>query len=121
MQAPCYVNLTGYVSAYPPCSVRTGDAPTRVPLPPPQYGAPSFSSKSKPYHSNSFQKRAPLYPEYEENVSVGPSSDSLYDNKVSKHAPQLHGTTLDSIINFTQSSIRHQPPFESFSPFICLV
>ncbi|CBI16816.3 hypothetical protein VitviT2T_000594 [Vitis vinifera] len=62
--------------------VRRGNAPTRVALPPPQYGTPSFSSSSKPYHSNSFQKSAESYPEYEAAVSTGPSSNSLYDNKV---------------------------------------
>ncbi|XAR48122.1 hypothetical protein NMG60_11030839 [Bertholletia excelsa] len=62
---------------------RTGNAPQRVPLPPPVHYSPnSFSSISKPYHSNSFQKSPALYPGYDTTIGSTPSSTSVYNNQV---------------------------------------
>lgn len=62
-----------------------GKSPQRVPLPPPVYGASSFSS-SKPSHSTSFKPSVPSVPAYhEESTSVSsapPASTSTYDNQV---------------------------------------
>ncbi|XP_054820136.1 E3 ubiquitin-protein ligase RGLG2 isoform X2 [Prosopis cineraria] len=61
---------------------RNGYSPDRVPLPPPLYDRTSSSTGTKSYRSGSFQQRAPQYTGYDTGVSAGPSSSSLYDNKV---------------------------------------
>jgi E3 ubiquitin-protein ligase RGLG len=53
---------------------RKGNAPERVPLPPPAYGAAPFSS-SKPSRSSSFAKSSSSYPE---NSPSFPKSSSSY-------------------------------------------
>lgn len=62
-----------------------GKSPHRVPLPPPAYGASSFSS-SKASHFTSFKPSVPSVPAYhEESTSVGsapPAPTSTYDNQV---------------------------------------
>lgn len=61
---------------------RKGNVPQRVALPPPVYGAPSFSS-SKASRSTSFQQSPPPY--YSQNTPIGtapPVTSSTYDNQV---------------------------------------
>ncbi|KAH8500038.1 hypothetical protein H0E87_015323 [Populus deltoides] len=63
-----------------------GNAPERVPLPPPLYGQTS-SSKSKASRSSSFQQRVPSYSAYDTPVSgyetTAERASSLYDTPVS--------------------------------------
>ncbi|GAV90463.1 Copine domain-containing protein/zf-C3HC4_3 domain-containing protein [Cephalotus follicularis] len=62
---------------------QSGNAPERVPLPPPVYGASSFSSSGKTSHTSSFQQKVPPYSGYDApSVSMCPSSSSFYDNQV---------------------------------------
>ncbi|GLU03174.1 hypothetical protein SLE2022_203890 [Rubroshorea leprosula] len=73
---------------------RTGNAPDRVCLPTPQYGASSFNSpkasrsgsfqqRSSPYsRSSSFQHTEPPYSGYNTAPSASPSSSSLYENQL---------------------------------------
>lgn len=64
-------------------SRRKGNVSERVPLPPPVYGAASFSS-SKPSHSTSFKPSVPPYQEDSRPVSSAPpATSSTYDNCVS--------------------------------------
>uniref|UniRef100_A0A5B6Z798 Putative E3 ubiquitin-protein ligase RGLG2-like isoform X1 n=1 Tax=Davidia involucrata TaxID=16924 RepID=A0A5B6Z798_DAVIN len=61
---------------------RKGNAPERVSLPPPMYGAASFSS-SKPSRSTSFQQSSP--PHYRHSSPVGtapPAPSSTYDDQL---------------------------------------
>uniref|UniRef100_A0A6N2L8A4 RING-type domain-containing protein n=1 Tax=Salix viminalis TaxID=40686 RepID=A0A6N2L8A4_SALVM len=67
-----------------------GNAPERVPLPPPLYGHTS-SGKSKTSRSSSFQQRVPSYPAYDTPFSgyektaaaeIAPSSSSAFDNQL---------------------------------------
>ncbi|PON34234.1 hypothetical protein TorRG33x02_353670, partial [Trema orientale] len=62
-----------------------GKSPQRVPLPPPVYGASSFTS-SKPSHSTSFKPSVPSVPSYPlESTSASsapPAPTSTYDNQV---------------------------------------
>ncbi|KAH8495384.1 hypothetical protein H0E87_018530 [Populus deltoides] len=65
-----------------------GNAPERVPLPPPLYG-PHSSSRSNASRSSSFQRRVPSYSGYDTPVSgyetasgKAPSPSSVYDNQV---------------------------------------
>ncbi|KAJ6430374.1 hypothetical protein OIU84_021721 [Salix udensis] len=67
-----------------------GNAPERVPLPPPVYGHTS-SGKSKTSRSSSFQQRVPSYPAYDTPFSgyektaaaeIAPSSSSAFDNQL---------------------------------------
>ncbi|KAL7232671.1 hypothetical protein ACSBR2_010643 [Camellia fascicularis] len=61
---------------------RKGNTPERVPLPPPVYGAPSFSN-SKPSRSTSFQQSTSSY--YDQSSPVGtapPAPSSTFDNQV---------------------------------------
>ncbi|KAF7124808.1 hypothetical protein RHSIM_Rhsim12G0039000 [Rhododendron simsii] len=44
---------------------RTGNAPKRVPLPPPHYSAASTDNSSKPYNSGGFQQSTPPYQGYD--------------------------------------------------------
>ncbi|GLT65097.1 hypothetical protein SLA2020_375490, partial [Shorea laevis] len=62
---------------------RKGNIPERVPLPPPVYGAGSFSS-SKPSWSTSFQPSSvPPYPGDSEPVSTAPpATSSTYDGQL---------------------------------------
>ncbi|KAJ6988865.1 E3 ubiquitin-protein ligase RGLG5-like isoform X2 [Populus alba x Populus x berolinensis] len=64
----------------------TGNAPERVPLPPPLYGQTS-SSKSKASRSSSFQQRVPSYSAYDTPVSgyetTAERASSSYDTPVS--------------------------------------
>ncbi|XP_011034031.1 PREDICTED: E3 ubiquitin-protein ligase RGLG2-like isoform X1 [Populus euphratica] len=63
-----------------------GNAPERVPLPPPLYGQTS-SSKSKASRSSSFQQHVPSYPAYDTPVSgyetKAERASSSYDTPVS--------------------------------------
>ncbi|XP_057486363.1 E3 ubiquitin-protein ligase RGLG2-like [Actinidia eriantha] len=63
---------------------RTGDAPTRVPLPPPLHDAASLTNASKPYqYSSSFQQSTPYYSGYDTPTDGAPSSSSVFgDNLV---------------------------------------
>ncbi|XVE84056.1 hypothetical protein DITRI_Ditri16bG0138400 [Diplodiscus trichospermus] len=79
---------------------RKGNVPERVPLPPPTYGAASFScskpshstsfqlgtssfSSSKPSHPTSFQPSVPPYPEDTSPVSSAPPApSSMYDSQL---------------------------------------
>ncbi|KAG8383257.1 hypothetical protein BUALT_Bualt05G0165600 [Buddleja alternifolia] len=72
-QATLELNILGH---------RSGNAPIRAALPPPIYGRGNSSSRYTPYGSSSFQRNAPLYPEYERALQTASSSSSLYDNKV---------------------------------------
>lgn len=64
-----------------------GKSTQRVPLPPPEYGASSFTS-SKPSHSTSFKPSVPSVPSYPvESTSVSsappaPAPSTTYDNQV---------------------------------------
>ncbi|KAB5545227.1 hypothetical protein DKX38_013339 [Salix brachista] len=67
-----------------------GNAPERVPLPPPLYSQTS-SGKSKTSRSSSFQQRVPSYPAYDTPFSgyettaaaeIAPSSSSAFDNQL---------------------------------------
>ncbi|KAK9277987.1 hypothetical protein L1049_027544 [Liquidambar formosana] len=65
---------------------RRGKAIDRVPLPPPRYGASSFST-SKPSRSQSFQPSAPSSDRHDAAVGRGPQASSSYassssDNQV---------------------------------------
>ncbi|KAF6145366.1 hypothetical protein GIB67_004463 [Kingdonia uniflora] len=51
-------------------SRQRGKSPERIPLPPPLYGAPSFSSK--PSRLSSFQQSAPPYHGYETSIGTAP-------------------------------------------------
>ncbi|KAG5533296.1 hypothetical protein RHGRI_027476 [Rhododendron griersonianum] len=53
---------------------RTGNAPKRVPLPPPRYGVASTGNSSKPYNSSSFQKSTPPYQGYDMATGTAPYS-----------------------------------------------
>ncbi|KAG5530400.1 hypothetical protein RHGRI_025373 [Rhododendron griersonianum] len=55
-------------------SRRTGNAPKRVPLPPPRYGVASTGNSSKPYNSSSFQKSTPPYQGYDMATGTAPYS-----------------------------------------------
>ncbi|XP_074556945.1 E3 ubiquitin-protein ligase RGLG2-like [Curcuma longa] len=58
---------------------QSGKSPRRVPLPPPIGGDNASSVSNNSYKSTSFQRSAPLYPEYETTSSAppAPSSSSL--------------------------------------------
>ncbi|KAK3026048.1 hypothetical protein RJ639_042540 [Escallonia herrerae] len=58
---------------------RRGNAPERVPLPPPLPGVASSTSASQPYRSTSFQQTAPPYHTHDTPDLAAPSSSSLYD------------------------------------------
>ncbi|KAG5520756.1 hypothetical protein RHGRI_033363 [Rhododendron griersonianum] len=53
---------------------RTGNAPRRVPLPPPRYSVASTGNSSKPYNSSSFQKSTPPYQGYDTATGTAPYS-----------------------------------------------
>ncbi|KAL5572819.1 hypothetical protein UlMin_022416 [Ulmus minor] len=61
-------------------------SPHRVALPPPAYGAPSFSSSKKPFHSTSFKPSVPSVSSYHVDSapisSAPPAPSSTYDNQV---------------------------------------
>ncbi|KAJ9169441.1 hypothetical protein P3X46_017640 [Hevea brasiliensis] len=78
---------------------RSGNAPERVPLPPPLHGPSSFTNRGKPSRSSSFQQRVPSYSGYDSSVpscsgydspvsgydtsvNTAPYSSSTYDNQV---------------------------------------
>ncbi|MGI4421866.1 RING-HC finger protein, partial [Klebsiella pneumoniae] len=59
-----------------------GNAPDRVPLPPPVYGASAFSS-SKPSHSTSFQDSSSSYYSHNSPVGSAPHApSSTFDNQL---------------------------------------
>ncbi|KAF8378198.1 hypothetical protein HHK36_029535 [Tetracentron sinense] len=60
---------------------RRGNSPGRVPLPPPLYGAASFSSP-KPSRSNSFQQSASTYHGRDMGMGTAPPAKSGSDNQV---------------------------------------
>ncbi|KAJ7974684.1 E3 ubiquitin-protein ligase RGLG2-like [Quillaja saponaria] len=60
---------------------RSANSPHRVALPPPVYGAPSFSS-SKPSLSTSFEPSVPPYHGDSSLASAPPASSSTYDNQL---------------------------------------
>ncbi|KAA8548164.1 hypothetical protein F0562_004575 [Nyssa sinensis] len=60
---------------------RKGNAPERVPLPPPMYGASSFSS-SKPSRSTSYQQSSPHYGHSSPVGTAPPAPSSTYDNQL---------------------------------------
>ncbi|XP_059640599.1 E3 ubiquitin-protein ligase RGLG2 isoform X2 [Cornus florida] len=61
---------------------RKGNAPERIPLPPPVYGAASFCS-SKSFQSTSFQQSSSPYHGHSSPVGTAPSAPtSTYDNQV---------------------------------------
>lgn len=89
-------------------SGQKGNSPRRVPLPPPSYGASSFSSSKPLYGATSFSSSKPQYgassfssskpshepsvpPYYEDNSSFStvatapPATSSTYDNQVGNH------------------------------------
>ncbi|XP_015894471.2 E3 ubiquitin-protein ligase RGLG5 isoform X2 [Ziziphus jujuba] len=63
-------------------SRQTGNAPDRIPLPPPIYDIVPSHSSTRPYHSTSFQQSAPPYTAYDPGVRTSPSTSSFYDNQV---------------------------------------
>ncbi|PSR87542.1 E3 ubiquitin-protein like [Actinidia chinensis var. chinensis] len=65
---------------------RKGNAPERVPLPPPVYGAPAFSS-SKPSHSTSFQDSSSSYYSHNSPVGSAPHApSSTFDSTSFQHS-----------------------------------
>lgn len=61
---------------------RTGNAPKRVPLPPPRYSAASIGNSSKLHNSSSFQQRTPAYPGYDTATNIAPSPSFALENQV---------------------------------------
>jgi E3 ubiquitin-protein ligase RGLG len=61
---------------------RTGNAPRRVPLPPPRYSAASISNSSKLHNSSSFQQRTSAYPGYDTVTNIAPSPSFALENQV---------------------------------------
>ncbi|KAG6516719.1 hypothetical protein ZIOFF_027192 [Zingiber officinale] len=55
---------------------QSGKSPQKVPLPPPNGGYNASSVSSNNYKSTSFQRSAPLYPEYETTSSAPPEPPS---------------------------------------------
>ncbi|KAF8369619.1 hypothetical protein HHK36_032356 [Tetracentron sinense] len=95
-----------------------GEAPERVPLPPPHYVSASFSS-SKPSHSNSFQNSAPPFDGHDTAIGTAPPASSAFDNHVcpiclsnpknmafgcghQKSVFRRHAATVDKIFNYVQ-------------------
>ncbi|GMP73951.1 hypothetical protein CsSME_00031520 [Camellia sinensis var. sinensis] len=59
-----------------------GNVPERVPLPPPVYSAPSFSSSKSSCSSNFQQSTAPYHGHNSPISTVPPASSSTFDNQV---------------------------------------
>ncbi|KAK2968631.1 LOW QUALITY PROTEIN: hypothetical protein RJ640_030711 [Escallonia rubra] len=71
---------------------RRGNAPERVPLPPPLSGAASSTSASQSYRSTSFQQRAPPYHKHDMPDLAAPTSSSLYDSQTNFHSQSSFGS-----------------------------
>ncbi|KAI8012192.1 E3 ubiquitin-protein ligase RGLG1, partial [Camellia lanceoleosa] len=61
---------------------RKGNVPERVPLPPPVYSAPSFSSSKSSCSSNFQQSSAPYHGHSSPISTAPPASSSTFDNQV---------------------------------------
>ncbi|KAH7846066.1 hypothetical protein Vadar_009338 [Vaccinium darrowii] len=73
---------------------RKGNAPERVPLPPPAYGAAAFRS-SKPSRSSSFAKSSSSYPEISPSFPPSPPYSYGHSSPVGT-APPVTNSTFDN-------------------------
>ncbi|XP_043804918.1 E3 ubiquitin-protein ligase RGLG2 isoform X1 [Manihot esculenta] len=73
-------------------SRRTGNAPERVPLPPPLHGPSSFSKSVKPSSSSSFKPHIPSYSGYDSSVP----SYSGYDSPVAGYDTPVNSASYTS-------------------------
>ncbi|XP_058195091.1 E3 ubiquitin-protein ligase RGLG5-like isoform X1 [Rhododendron vialii] len=78
---------------------RTGNAPKRVPLPPPRYSAASTGNSSKPYNSSSFQQSTPPYQGYDTATSGTAPYSSVDQVSISINIPAIPSIELNTFLH----------------------